>query len=198
MCDLFFCRKRWYLTAIHRNVVRKNTQGVNWWPSPFTSTVPLYKLINILPHNTWLPFPDENVSSLAKVNIENAYTKIVAAGVNPFKPPCVIDMYSTPKFSSYQINTCMTLTKTRASGLGYWCSTKGGPLNISEMSLLQGFDPKVFNPSNLGITPCTLAGCIGNAQSFTVVKAVILHCLYMSAQISKHEFDEASHGVIPQ
>ena len=46
----------------------------------------------------------------------------------------------------------------------------------------------MFNPINLGVSPSALAGMLGNAQTFTVVKAVAAHVLFMSKQITVEEF----------
>ena len=179
-------RKRLYLIGIRADQVRQNTCGVSWWPEPFGAVIPLSQLITPLPRFQWKAGPDDN--ELHATNVLGAYTKVAKSGVNMFKTPVVIDMGASKGFSTHRVGECPTITKTRASGFGYWCSTKGGPLDVAELAMLQGFNPNVFNPTNLGVSPSALAGMLGNAQTFTVVKAVAAHVLFMSKQITFEEF----------
>eukprot|EP00973_Karenia_brevis_P025128 3465839-Karenia_brevis.AAC.1 len=71
------------------------------------------------------------------LHFRNVMNAIKDAGVNPFRVPLVIDFKATESFSTYRIAESPTLTKTRASAFGYWCTTKGGPLSANDMIKLQ-------------------------------------------------------------
>ena len=71
----------------------------------------------------------------------------------------------------------------------YWCSTKGAPLNVTEMAALQGFGSTDFDWKSAGVTASQFAGCLGDAQSLNLVMAIIPHMLYISKQIAAEEYD---------
>ena len=176
-------RVRWYLLAIRKDVQRSNTAGISLWPPERSSFTPLSDIVKPLPAELWKPLPDES-DTLGHANVLAAYTKLHSQGINPFQAPVVVDMGSSPDFSSFQVGVCPTLTKTRASGYGYWCSTKGGVLDETDIVRLQGFDASIINCKTLGITKSALGSLVGNAQSLLVVKAVAAHALYHSKLIT--------------
>ena len=179
-------RVRWYLLAIRKDVQRSNTAGISLWPPEKSSFTPLSDVVKPLPAQLWKPLPDES-DTLGRANVLAAYTKLHSQGTNPFKVPVVVDMGASPDFSSFQVNMCPTLTRTRTSGYGYWCSTKGGVLDETDIVKLQGFDASIINCKTLGISKSALGGLIGNAQSLPVVKAVAAHAMYHSKIITLAE-----------
>ena len=90
-------------------------------------------------------------AKLWRANVKKAYAEISKTGVNPFTKPCVVDIKSSPSFSSYKVGLTPTLTRTRCSGMGYWCSTKGGVMTCKEMALLQGI-PETYDWTGAGIS----------------------------------------------
>ena len=184
-------RKRWYMIAILKTCLRKTSVsfGDKWFPEPVPGLVAISQLV--LPSKQWMPLPDSGrYSSLCVNNVKCAYKKCVRAGINPFKQMVVVDMGSSTRFSSHRVDGCMTLTKTRCSGFGYWASTKGAPLNVRDMMHLQGFNVSDFGDYEaLGVTQTAMAGCLGNAQSLNVVMQVLPRALFLSRLISKDEFE---------
>ena len=86
-----------------------------------------------------------------------------------------------------KVNAAPTLTKNRAANLGYWVSTKGAPLDINEMMMLQGFDVDDIVWQNV-VSRTAFGGMIGNAQSLTVAKAVLPHLLFHGKLVTKEQF----------
>ena len=187
-------RKRWYLAAIRKASLRQHLVGVDWWPTPYEYTLKLEDIICPLPPGKWQVAPDPAVhNGLWHRNVMAAYKKACNKGVNPFDTPLIIDFQATEKFSYGKSGVSPTLTKCRCTTEGYWCSTKGGPLDFNEMSALQGFCPSDI-PLVPGVSRKQLQGCLGNAMSLNVVTALMPHLLYISMQITKAEFDACKEG----
>ena len=108
--------------------------------------------------------------------------------INPFITPIVIDAGATPKLVQWKEDVSLTLCEKRASAGLYWCNTKGGYITVDEMSALQGFDGTI-NYRQAGVTDTAYAGCLGAAQTLTVVEHVLCHALFLAQMITKAEMD---------
>ena len=182
-------RRRWYLMGIRDDCLRDRVKSARykWWPDPCGYTVPLSTLVTPLPPDDLKMLPDNCVRHRA--NVEWAYQDVVRKGINPFSTPVVVDMDCSESYRQYKIAECPTLTRSRAASMMYWCSTKGAPLNVTEMAALQGFGSTDFDWKSAGVTASQFAGCLGDAQSLNLVMAIIPHMLYMSKQITAEEYD---------
>ena len=87
-----------------------------------------------------------------------------------------------------QINKCPTITRCRAATQGYWVSTKGARIDVTELAMLQGFDPCDVDWQGAGASRSAYAACLGNAQSLNVVTAVLPHLMFFAKLISREEF----------
>ena len=179
-------RPRWYMLAIRTDVLRTRPADIPWFPAPYPSMVPLASLVTRLPKAQWAAVP---TTEPGRSNTLHAYQRCDNDGVNPFKVPVIVDVGASEKFRSHRVQACPCITKSRASQLGYWCSTKGGRLTVQELALLQGFMPTTIKWKSFGISDKKFAGCLGNAQSLNVVVALLPHALYMAKIIDKQDFD---------
>ncbi len=134
----------------------------------------------------WKPHPPRAEANAYK-NVMEAYKSIPT--INPFLVPVVVDMKSSPTFSSHRVNECPALTKTRSAGFGYWASTKGGPLAVTEMCMLQGFKPMNLPWSEAGLRESAIAGALGNGQTLNLVMDLVPHVLFHSGQITYDQFE---------
>ena len=76
-----------------------------------------------------------------RANVLKHYAEKISEGIDIWKQPVVIDAGSSAKFSRSYVGEVPCLTARRCSEKeGYWISTKGGPLEKSEMALLQGIE----------------------------------------------------------
>ena len=176
-------RKRLYLLAVRRDCLRAGVE--EWWPAPFPTCIPLTDIVKPLPANKWKMLPDNEP---ARSNVLWAYNKCIKSEVNPFETPVVVDAGSSPRFRSFKIKSCMTITKSRGSNpRGYWCSTKGGPLNVVELMKLQGFRPRELQCE--GVSLNQVGACLGNAQSLNVVKVLLPHLLFLAKLIDRADFE---------
>ena len=90
----------------------------------------------------------------------------------------MIDAGSSAKFSRAYVGEVPCLTARRcAEKEGYWISTKGGPLDTSEMELLQGiesngiWDDALLQELRIGKT--VYCKMLGNAMSVNVLRNLI-------------------------
>ena len=180
-------RPRWYLLAIRNDVRRARPAGVPLWPVPPSyADRPSVKelVVGDLRSKNFQAYPTGNKDH--RNNIMTAYTH---CGVNPFKVPVIVDYKASPEFSSHRVNESMTLTRTRCSQFGYWCSTKGAPLGISDMMKLQGFySPAELPWVNAGVKETAIAGMLGNGQTFPLVLDLLPHLLYHSSLITIDQY----------
>ena len=178
-------RKRWYLMGIRADCLRTRPADVDWWPSPLPYSIPLERLVKPLPAADWQALPE---SEPGRGNVLSAYKSCKEKGTNPFMVPVVVDMDASPRFRSFRVGSCPCITKTRAGSFAYWCSTKGGRLSLSELMMLQGFQPAAVAWEEAGLTASQMAQCLGNAQSWNVVVAVLPRLLYLAKLIDSKDF----------
>ena len=173
--------------AIHEGNARHAANEDTIFPAPLDFTVPLRSIGVPLPRNQWQALPPTD-KKLQHTNVVSAYKQATSQGINPFETPIVVDTGSSERFASFGIDICPCLTRTRASGFGYWCSTKGGPLSTADMCRLQGFDEKELDWANSGVTAHQFAGCLGNAMSVNVLHHLIPRVLYYAKLATDDEY----------
>lgn len=186
-------RPRLYMVGIRKDRLRTGVQlrKVPMFPPlPVRPRFQLRHVVIPLPNDTFRMLPELKA---ARANVETAYKKVAGAGtigINPFRTPVVVDMYASPSFSGMQIEASPCLTRSRASQKGYWCSTKGGPLSLTEMAQLQGFDPNwvAMLKDELRLSDTKIGGIVGNAQTITVVADLVPHLLYHAQIINYRQF----------
>ena len=105
-------------------------------------------------------------------------TDPVDAGMHPFTTAVVVDAGASLAFSCSRICECPCLTRTRAGAFGNWRSTKGGYLDIADMSRLMGFDEAMVDWRGAQVTPQQFAGCIGNSMAVNVLAELLPRLLF--------------------
>jgi DNA-cytosine methyltransferase len=181
-------RPRLYMIGIRKDRVRTQTRGIPLFPEPpnENDVASLKSIVTPLPTAQWRPHPPRNKSGHYK-NVMKAYT-MVQENVNPFIIPVVIDYKSSEQYASYMVGRCPTLTRTRSSQFGYWCSVKGGPLDVDEMAKLQGFAPEDLPWREAGLSATAVAGALGNGQTLPLVCDLIPNVLFHASSIDLCEF----------
>ena len=193
-------RARWYMLGVRKDVLRKNglqelladgRPSCNWFPKPMTVAIPFHYFITRLPDHMWKTFPTGRTEAervRAKANIEHGIFQVAARKkVNPFITPVVIDIGCSPEYRSVAVNSVNTLTRTRCGYFAYWCTTKGGPLNSSEMARLQGIEDGNIDWRGAGVSESAYAAALGNAQSVNVLKALLPGLLALAKVVSIEE-----------
>ena len=139
-------RERWYLVAIRRDVKRKKVPSILHDRYIPTRVPRMSRLVTKLPMKEWRLAPHMCAQSCLD-NVLSAYNEVGLRKCNPFAECVVVDMQNSEKISNchYAIEECPALERTRCSTFGYWCTTKGGPLDVPEMAALQGLNNDDFD-----------------------------------------------------
>jgi site-specific DNA-cytosine methylase len=180
-------RNRLYIIGIKNTKLRQRNHGVPFFPNPPVNICP--SIISLLTplRAGWKAHPDK-ADGGKYANVIQAYREVKDT-VNPFKVPVIIDCGSSPRYSSFRISEAPTLTRTRSSQKdGYWCSTKGGGLDATELAKLQGFEPDEFPWKEVGLSHSAAGGLMGNAQTLPLVADILCHVLFHSSQIDFETF----------
>ena len=205
-------RNRFYLVSVRADSLRQRAQGMTIdtvWPQACPLCIQLDQICKRLPRTdganaieamTWQPHPPSS-DKLGHANVRDAYAKVLNKnpGFNPFLTPIVADCGSSPGFASSCVGRAPTLTRRRCQSGGYWLSTKGGKLDVNELSKLQGFaltslclvHPESGKPL---ISDFRLRGAIGNMMSVNVLLMLLPRALYLAKLITKDELDRCAAG----
>lgn len=180
-------RVRFYLIGIRNDVKRKVCKGVPLFPdAPPAELVTTLEDIIVPLRAPWKAHPPEPADGANRNHYDNVINAYGAVDVNPFITPVIVDFESSPGYSSFKVDACPTITKTRGSQKGYWCSTKGGPLDVLEMSKLQGWATFPYRES--GMSESAAGGALGNGMTMSLVRDLIPHILFHSSQITYDQF----------
>ena len=135
-----------------------------------TATIALEDMITPLVGDEWREAP---VVPYRRENVMRHYAEKMSENVPIFEIPIAVDAGSSAGYSKSYIAEVPCLTARRCSEVeGYWVSTKGGPLDTSEMSLLQGIEPGTFDEDllrELNISRSVYGGMLGNCMSLNVL-----------------------------
>ena len=184
-------RKRWFLVGILKEHIRCTHTSLTEtvMPKPLGHTVPLSSIITRLPLKDWSMFPAKPEE---RQYVMDVCKEIASEGRNPYLVPAIIDIGSSQGFRSYNAHHAPCSTKTRCSGKGYWCSSKGGPVSVREFMLLHGLDPTGIDGEYqcAGVTECQMGSMLGNTMSCNVLKALLPAVLFKAKLITKVTFDK--------
>ena len=179
-------RSRWYMVALEAGSKNFNWPG-KLLVGPF-QPLTLSDIVEPLPdsgdNRTWCAYPPQPAY---RANVEKAYHHFARLGINPFERHIVIDMKASPAYTHAMLEMSPCLTRSRASTFGYWDSVKGGVLNVDEMCKLMGFRKSALDVT--GIKDGTLAGCLGNGCSVTLLTFLIPEVLFSIHLLTKTELN---------
>jgi hypothetical protein len=138
--------------------------------------IQLADIIEPLPREEWKELP---ATRHARSNVIRAYEKHVAAGVNIFEVPVVVNIVASLRVYSSTVNYSMCLTRAHAAARGYWISTKGGTMNVHEMALLHGITKNMIDPvRDIGLGEATYGGMLGDTMSLNVLCPLLASALF--------------------
>ncbi len=123
--------------------------------------------------------PGDGYSSTVKRNVAEAYERLAAKGVDAARTCVIIEAGAGPKRKAhFAVGVCPCLTATRSAGFGYWVSTRGRPLSLTEMARAQGFpDSSVGGLDKVGISRQQMAFMLGNSMAIDVLARILLEAL---------------------
>ena len=123
-----------------------------------------------------------------KTNMKAGMKKARAAGINPLKVPCAIDIDSSLRYFTMGINHAKTLTRSRGASMGPWITTRGRRCSISELLKLQGFKDEDVPWEEARLTPKQVGAMLGNAVPVPMIGEVMSHAMYSAGVISADTF----------
>ena len=127
-----------------------------------------------------------------RMTLDKALDIIQQAGINPYKEACIIDIDASPEFAkenNWQLGKAMTITAARG-GTGFYCTTLGRRLCISEMLRLQGFRPETVSWEEAGVARTRMGRAIGNAMSCCIMERLLPRVLWAGGLISEMPVDK--------
>jgi site-specific DNA-cytosine methylase len=120
---------------------------------------------------------------LALANVVKAQAKAKVAGINTANTPVVVDVQCTPKWAVSMVLKSPTITSSRGSQHGYWVTTRGRELTISEMCRLSGISPRQMPWYAAGITASQAGHMLGNTMSVNVLERLLCKALWASGLV---------------
>ena len=178
-------RPRWYFVAIATSAMRKRGHLESVFPAPRASCAHLPQSI-VAPAAKFLKLP---TTTEAKTNAMDAYEKAIKKGINPFVQPLIIDCKTTPQWPSYGVGSapCLRSCHCRQAN-AYWCSTKGGFLEVEDLAWLQGVEPADCDWKSAKISKGQFGGLVGNAMSVNILVQLLPRLLHQARLVTPREF----------
>ena len=116
---------------------------------------------------------------------KTAFSKIHSAGNNPLTTACAVDVDCSEKFLTYGINVSPTLLRSRAGSGGFWLSTRGRKMTLTEMAKITVFGPaELHGYSNAGIRNSQLAKMFGNSVPVPLIGEVLMSGMLAAGLLS--------------
>lgn len=177
-------RLRVYLLAVFKDIRHVALE----LPQPVPVAMPFHVVVPPLPRETWRALPGRrDLAKKVSILLEKAMSK--HPGLNPFTTPVCFSIGSTAAWSSFAVGHVPTLTKGHCESGVYWCSTKGGFLDVDDLLRLQGLPTGVIDFVGSGLTPRIFAGMLGNAMSGNVLEFVLPKVLSAGGFLSEGEVE---------
>ena len=121
----------------------------------------------------------------SKQMAKKACSKIYAKGVNPLETVCAVDVGCSAKFLSFGVNVTPTLLRSRAASGGFWLSTRGRNMTLTELVKISGFQPcELIGYSACGIRHSQLAEMLGNCVPVPLIGEVLLSGMFAAGLVS--------------
>ena len=90
------------------------------------------------------------------------------------KHAVLVDIHASAKFSSWSVDRCPTLTRSRGMQGGFYVHQRQSMMMMDEMANLMGIPSDVLERmKNSELSEATICGAIGNAQSINVLERVL-------------------------
>ena len=168
-------RKRLFIVAIRKDSLRRKFA----WPEP-TGAKTLQSILD--------PWKDtDHCGRLPKLECsrdiaKKTYAKIYSKGINPVTTLCAVDVSCSEKYMTFGVDVSPTLLRSRASTGGYWLTTRGRKMTLTEMAKVCGFLPAEL--SGVGIRRRQLAAMLGNTVPVPLIGEVMVSVLVAAGLLS--------------
>ena len=111
--------------------------------------------------------------------IQKALDEATAAGIDPFHEPVIVDIDSSQTYAAANWSHGYSKTITRARGAtGYYCTSLGRRLVVSEMLRLQGFRHDTVSWQQAGTARTNMGKACGNSMTKSILERLLPRVLY--------------------
>ena len=184
-------RRQLYFVAIRKDcympLARDKTRGQTGfcWPPGSTRVKPDIDafLDPKTECDTWKRLPDKSPMNRRKYDecrkqelVKTAIRKLQAAGLHPERHPTFVNMCS--KGARSRTNEMCTMTRSHCERFGYWVTSRGRPVTLSELCRFQGADLSDFgNLDECRVSRSQFASMLGASTSLPVIMSVLKHAI---------------------
>lgn len=171
-------RRRVYIIGILKTALPAKFLSFPWPESlPLLSVEPLLEPVTKKP--TMKDLPHKNYKT-GYNNAREVLKDLQKNKQDPFQNTFLIDIDASERFRNKMKDRVMCMTKSRPSG--YWISSRGRRMTITEMLKCQGMDPGSFEQ----VVPDKVLGAqIGNAMSQNVLERLFINLLPLAGLVPR-------------
>ena len=170
-------RRRVFLVAILKTSLRRKFK----WPkgqgkktlSSVLDPVKKSDKAGRLPRN-------QNAARMAKL----AYSKVWAEGIDARKQLVAVDVGCTEKYLTFGVDICRTLSRTRAATGGFWLSTFGRKMSVTEIVRVNGMLPEEVKGCFDYVSEKDLCKMIGNSVPVPLIGEILQEAMFAAGLIS--------------
>ena len=124
-----------------------------------------------------------NAARMAKI----AYRRVWEKGTDPRKTVVAVDVGCTERFLTYGVDMCRTLCRGRAGSGGFWLSTRGRTLTLTEMLKVNGTDASEMKNWEDFVSETDLRKMLGNSVPVPMIGEVLQEAMWAAGLLSKKE-----------
>ena len=172
-------RKRLFIVAIKKDSFRRAFKWPKARGSKTLQDILDPKVANDLPGR--LP-KNKRKRSLVK----NAFKAVWGEGIDPRVTPVAIDVGCTAAWASKGVNICKTILRGRAAAFGYWVSSRGRPLSITELMKALGIKPSELAGWENTISRSQMGAMLGNFVPVPLIGSVLQSAMYAAGLLASN------------
>lgn len=173
-------RQRLWLVAIATD---KIARPFSWPASVGIKLTAESLLVPLLETESPMHLPDKVTQLRARSLVKVAYKKLLKKGINPKVRTVFTDIGCSQKYATHSVDRMQCVTASRASGAGWWVSSRGRALNLVELFHFQGVIDDIPDWKALNISDRRMAHMLGNSMSLNVCERVLRAALLSAGLI---------------
>ena len=124
---------------------------------------------------------NKNAARMAKL----AYRKLWAKGIDARQELVAVDVGCTEKYLTFGVDICRTLSRTRAATGGFWLSTLGRKMSVTEIVRVNGMLPQEVEACFDYVSEKDLCKMIGNSVPVPLIGEIMQEAMFAAGLISE-------------
>ena len=106
-----------------------------------------------------------------------AYKAAYDQGFDPRRVPVAVDVDCSERYATFGIDVSRTLTRTRGGQGGFWLSSRGRKMSITELMRVTGIEPKEMKDWRDVVPERELGRMLGNSIPVPMIQAVLKNAM---------------------